>query len=130
MIAPATTTINAFGRKIELETGSIDFIREDSLWRFREVYERFLGMHVLPRDGLAIDIGAGFGAFAIPLALLRPEMTVIAFEPQTTLFEVLVANIEKHRLGNVIPVHTAVGPAEASIPQALRDALAEEDAKA
>ncbi|HEX6052435.1 MAG TPA: FkbM family methyltransferase, partial [Gemmatimonadaceae bacterium] len=55
------------------------------------------------------DLGAHSGVTSYHLArMVGPTGRVIAFEPDTTAFEMLCRNIELHRLPNVVPVRRAV----------------------
>ena len=118
---------SAFGVRVELDAGRHPFLRDDSLWRVRQIYERFLGLHPPAETGVAIDIGAGFGAFAIPFALAHPGWRVICFEPAPQAFELLSANIRTLGLTTVTAVRCAVGRT-AAISDDLRTALRTGDA--
>lgn len=48
---------------------------------------------------IALDAGAGGGAWAIRLALCRPELRVIALEPHPTRFPYLLANLDHNLEG-------------------------------
>ena len=106
---PATVKVSAFGHSLELRAPAYRFLREDSTWRLREIYERALAAQVLEPDGVAVDIGAGFGAFALPFARAFPGWTVWCFEPDRKTYDTLVANIEALGLDNVIALPIAVG---------------------
>lgn len=101
-------TASLAGVRLELETGGLASLTEDSLWRLREVYERFLATQTLPPIGRAIDIGAGFGAFALPFAHQYPGWEVWCFEPNSAAFAALERNILSHGLTNVRAYPVAV----------------------
>lgn len=52
-------------------------------------------------SGLVIDIGAGFGAFTIPLALDHKTFKFIAFEPLKVVFWQLCANVLLNNVYNI-----------------------------
>lgn len=59
--------------------------------------------------GIAIDVGANEGYYAMRLAEQNPDLTVHAFEPNPYAHELLIKNLESnHLLGRVIPRPTAV----------------------
>ncbi|MBR9766283.1 MAG: glycosyltransferase [Rhodobacteraceae bacterium] len=89
----------AFGRDVALETTGDSFLEEDSRWRLRDIYEPALALWPLPATGHAIDLGAGFGAFALPFALAFPGWRVTCLEPEAAAFAALRANIERLDLG-------------------------------
>ena len=138
-VLPATVQVNAFGQSLELRAPASRFLREDSIWRLREIYERALAARVLEPEGVAVDIGAGFGAFALPFARAFPGWTMWCFEPDPEAHGKLVANIDALKLDNVIALPVAIGdaagvaPANGSDPvdlMALRRAIESGDRKA
>lgn len=106
-----TTRTYLFGQALSLATPPDPFTVADSEWRGKAIYEPFLTARPLPKTGIAVDIGAAYGGFAIPFALAYPGWTIWCFEPDSAAFEALRANIETHRAGNAIAVNTAVGGA-------------------
>lgn len=75
---------------------------------FATLYGPYLAATPLPRDGVAIDVGAGFGGFALPLARACPGWVIWAFEPDLAGFAALEANIASLGLSNIIAVNGAV----------------------
>jgi FkbM family methyltransferase len=57
---------------------------------------------------VAIDIGAHIGGVSVVLALLRPDIRIIAYEPSSSNFTMLCANLEENGITNVTPVQQAV----------------------
>jgi glycosyltransferase involved in cell wall biosynthesis len=102
----------AFGQKARLQVTADRYLRDDSDWRVRSIYEPFLTSQTLAPTGTALDIGAGYGCFAVLFALANPGWTVWAFEPEAEAFAALRVNIRAHRLTNVIAVNAAVTGAE------------------
>ncbi len=67
---------------------------------------RIIAMLDAPRAGVVVDFGAGTGAYAIPLAEARPDLTVIALDEQPRMLDLLRAKPAAGRLGNLKPLHT------------------------
>lgn len=108
-LRPPQTNISAFGVTLELFCKADSFSSEDSIWRLHNIYEPFLCANPLPTTGVALDIGAGFGAFALPFAVAFQEWTVVCFEPDREAFDCLKRNIEAYGLNNIIALNLAVG---------------------
>lgn len=120
---PETLSLAAFGQSLTLAAPPDDFLRKDTIWRLREIYEPALAAQTLAAQGVALDIGAGFGGFALPFARAFPGWTVWCFEPEPQAFARLKLNIETLGLDNVLAVNVAVaeaGPAEPQAGAALR----------
>ena len=119
----APLTVRAFGQKLLLTVTSDSYLREDSYWRLRSIYEPALASQTLAARGVALDLGAGYGCFTIPFAAAFPGWTIWAFEPDAEAFAALSENIQAHELNNVIAVNAAVvGPYQAESTD-LNDAL-------
>jgi FkbM family methyltransferase len=69
----------------------------------------------IKKGDVVVEVGANIGSLTVPLARLvagdkeAGPGTVIAFEPQRILFQVLVANLALNRLRNVRAQQVAVG---------------------
>ena len=63
----------------------------------------------LPENALYVDIGANVGATVVAAALLRPDITIVAFEPVPSNFQLLVRNVADNGLTNCKLVNAAVG---------------------
>lgn len=77
---------------------------------------RVLGCDLAP-NSLVVDVGANVGSFAIPMALVRPDLEVIAFEPQLTPYCQLCSSIIDNSAHNINPVRAVV--AESSVSQLI-----------
>lgn len=108
--AQDSATVRLAGVSLTLETGGCSNLRDDSLWRVRARYAPFLATQQLPAEGVTVDIGAGFGAFALPFAMRYPGWEVWCFEPDPQAFAALVANIRQLSLRNVRALSLAIGP--------------------
>jgi SAM-dependent methyltransferase len=67
---------------------------------------RIIALLDAPRSGVVVDFGAGTGAYAIPLAEQRPDLTVIALDEQPRMLDLLLAKPAAARLKNLRPLHT------------------------
>lgn len=112
-------TTRLFGQNITLSAPQDSFTSGDSAWRSTSIYEPFLTTRPLPKTGVAIDIGAAFGGFAIPFALAYPGWKIWCFEPDRAAYDALCTNIKAHDLSNVVAINTAVS---GDIPKANRPA--------
>ncbi|MBI2617814.1 FkbM family methyltransferase [Candidatus Gottesmanbacteria bacterium] len=70
------------------------------------------------RDTVVVDIGAGFGDYAILMARRFPWVKVYAFEPDPMYFSLLQKNIRQNLVGSVYPFKQAVS----SIPEIFKKA--------
>jgi SAM-dependent methyltransferase len=66
--------------------------------------DRILEMLDAPRGATVIDFGAGTGAYAIEIARRRPDLTVIAFDEQPQMLELMNAKPAAAELKNLKPV--------------------------
>lgn len=74
--------------------------------------------------GAVVEVGANVGAHTIALAsAVGPAGTVIAFEPQRLVFQMLCANLALNSIPNVYPYHAAVGrsPGTITVPELSPD---------
>ena len=104
-------TARAFGQRLSLQVTSDLYLHDDSHWRLRSIYEPALAAQTLAPTGTALDIGAGFGCFALPFALANPGWTIWAFEPEADAFAALCLNVRAHKAHNIISVNAAVAGA-------------------
>ncbi|MFN8581060.1 MAG: FkbM family methyltransferase [Gemmatimonadaceae bacterium] len=55
-----------------------------------------------------VDVGAHIGGVSVILATLRPDIRIFAYEPSSSNYAMLVANLEANAITNVTPVRQAV----------------------
>lgn len=103
-------SVEAFGQSLILETTGDRFLADDSLWRLGAIHQPVLARADLAPTGCMIDIGAGFGSFALPFARAHPGWTVWCLEPDPLAHAALMRNIARLGLGNVIALRVAVLP--------------------
>jgi len=103
--------------------GRLSYLLNDAyIGRSLDVYGEYSeGELALFRDLLrpgdvAVDVGANIGALTIGMArMVAPGGTVIAFEPQRTIFDVLCHNLRQNGLANVTAYRRALGSAPGAI---------------
>jgi SAM-dependent methyltransferase len=66
--------------------------------------DKIIEMLDTPQSGVVIDFGAGTGAYSIEIARRRPDVTVVAFDEQPRMLEMLRAKPAAAELGNLKPV--------------------------
>ncbi len=71
----------------------------------QRVFRRFVD-----RSSLVVEVGANMGAHTLVLAGLAG--TVVAFEPQRIVFQVLCGNLALNSVANVVAIQAAVGEQE------------------
>jgi FkbM family methyltransferase len=81
----------------------------DSRNRLQQVYLETLKRLSLGNKDIIVDIGAGFGSFTVPMALLFPYCQIYAYEPYPLMAEVLERAIEMFELDNVKLIRSAFG---------------------
>lgn len=72
-------------------------------------------LHALRPGDVFFDIGANAGCITIPVAQARPQVRVIAFEPQTSLARCLAISAKLNRLNNVEVFTHALGDHQGTV---------------
>lgn len=81
----------------------------DIYGEFSELEAKIFEQMVGPNH-VVIEVGANIGAHTVHLAkLVGPQGSVIAFEPQRVIFQMLCANVAMNELFNVQTFHAAAG---------------------
>lgn len=101
----------------ECRHGKMLFLRRDKyIGRSLDLYGEFsekegqLFSQMVRPDDVVIEVGANIGAHTVHFAkLVGPRGTVLAFEPQRVIFQLLCANVAMNKLFNVRPCLAAAG---------------------
>ena len=108
-----------------------DTVQGRSLATYGELYDPQVSLllELIEPDDLVIDVGAGIGAYTIPLArkLLRQGGVVYAFEPARLNQQLLSMNVALNRLVNVFDYRHAVGKTVGSARTPLMNPLKKQD---
>lgn len=72
------------------------------------------GFEIQP-DWTIVDVGAAFGDFTVLAARQAPNGRVLAFEPFPSSYALLVENLERNHVRNVLPTQAAVTAKEREV---------------
>jgi FkbM family methyltransferase len=86
-----------------------DSLVADSRHRLEQVYSETIKRLSLANDDVIVDIGAGFGSFTVPIALLFPQCRIYAYEPYPVMADALERAIQMFGLINVKLMRSAFG---------------------
>ena len=67
-----------------------------------------LGVRIDKKDKVIVDIGAGFGDFAILVSKRHPLAKIFAFEPDPFYFGLLKENIKLNKARNIFPFKESI----------------------
>lgn len=107
----------------QLELKRIHYARQIGRGDFRSPEPEFdLLQHWLAPGCVAIDVGANVGHYTLKLAgLVGPGGRVLAFEPVSTTFAFLAANVQRSGYGNVTLLNAAASNRTAIVRMAVPD---------
>ena len=82
-------------------------IRLYALIRFKIIHVRFLEEmeQYLPENGLILDLGCGFGLFALYMAISKPNTQIVGLDVNQKRLDIARASAEKLGVRNVTFVH-------------------------
>lgn len=85
-----------------------------SIFNLQYLYETFLfdvyNSKLINKEDTILDIGAGSGDFCfLASKKIRPTGKVISIEPNPNDYQILLKNIERNNIHNIIPVNIGVG---------------------
>jgi FkbM family methyltransferase len=97
--------------------GLMLYNRHDSyIGRSFDVYGEFsegethVFAQIIPKNGVALDVGANIGAHTVPMARMVGEAgRVVAIEPQRIIHQMLCANVALNALNNVVAIWAGAG---------------------
>ncbi|MBN3751647.1 FkbM family methyltransferase [Paraburkholderia sp. Tr-20389] len=101
----------------ECRHGKFLLIHGDMISEFVNLYGEWcegeveLFQQIIPPDGVVIEVGSNIGMHAVPIARICSQGTLISFEPQRNIFQILCANLAMNSLTNAHAVRAAVGDA-------------------
>ena len=103
-------SVNLFGRSFEfVDSASFLFMHQEI---FEQQIYKFKNKK---RKPLIIDCGANIGLSVLYSKKLYPESQVIAFEPDTKVFQVLQKNVDEFELSDVKLIDKAVWSSETTL---------------
>jgi len=100
---------------LKLASFGHNYLSFQLFWRGLDYYEpitRMVSEELLEPGDTFVDCGAQVGFYSLVLSLMKPGISVIAFEPNPRNFQLLVANVVANHLDNV-----------ACLPMALSDCV-------
>lgn len=109
----------ATGQRLRLASFSKNYLSFELFWRGLDYYEP-LTAALLTRladfTNLFVDAGANIGCHTLRLAAARPEMDIIAFEPNPKLHTLLEANIRANGFRRVTAEPVALSCQQGNLP--------------
>lgn len=105
----------------ECRWGTFLLLHKDMLSTYANIYGEWSEMEVrlfkslLTSESNVIEVGANLGLHTVPLAKFAPGGSIICFEPQRIVYQVLCANAVLNNLTNVFAFHAAVSDQNRSI---------------
>lgn len=84
------------GNHLRLLNVQKNYLTFQLFWRGSLYYEpitRLIIEHISTDDTLFIDVGANMGFFSLTLAVARPRVRVLAFEPNPNVYNMLAQNV-------------------------------------
>lgn len=92
------------GRSVRLASVSQNYLSFELFWKGTGYYEPIttLVFQELVRSGdTFLDVGANVGFYSLVLSLMRPEIQVVAFEPNPRIAQLLKSNVAANRFRHV-----------------------------
>ncbi|MEJ1749058.1 FkbM family methyltransferase [Escherichia coli] len=99
----------------ELRWGNFILLRGDMISNYASNYGEWCEVEVdlyktlLSEGSNVIEIGANIGLHTIPLSKICGKGSIICFEPQPPIFNMLCGNLAMNNILNVMPYNKAVG---------------------
>ena len=133
LTAPATTPPQPAMLLKDCRHGKMLFLKRDKyIGRSLDVYGEFselegkLFSQIVRPGQTVVEVGANIGAHTVHLAkLVGPKGSVLAFEPQRVIFQILCANVAINELFNVRTFQAAAGGEAGSLKVPALDYAAE-----
>jgi FkbM family methyltransferase len=109
----------ATGQRLRLASVGENYLSFELFWRGLDYYEPLsaaLMATLVDSTDLFVDVGANMGVHSLRLAAARPDLRIIAFEPNPKLHALLQANLRANRFRNVAVEPFALADAEGIRP--------------
>ncbi len=107
--------VDYFGPKLQTYANGLQFEISSIPEETETIKSYFHQYEPGPADTI-FDIGAYCGVSSYYFSQLVPLGKVVAFEPDPLNYELLVRNVQRHHLKNVVPVHCAIGGSSGVAP--------------
>lgn len=107
------------GHRLKLASFSENYLSFELFWRGLDYYEPLttrLAERLAESTDLFIDAGANIGFFSLRLAVSRPHLSVLAFEPHPRLNALLAANVRANGFKRITPEAIALSNREGVMP--------------
>lgn len=107
------------GHRVKLASFSQNYLSFELFWRGLDYYEPLttgLAERLAENTSLFIDAGANIGFFSLRLAVARPGLAVVAFEPHPRLHALLEANVRANGFAHITPEPIALSDHDGIMP--------------
>lgn len=107
------------GHRVKLASFAENYLSFELFWRGLDYYEPLttrLVERLTESARLFIDAGANIGFFSLRLAVARPGLAIVAFEPHPRLHALLAANVRANGFTHITPEPIALSDHEGVMP--------------
>lgn len=116
--APEATSRRT-GHHLRLASFSENYLSFELFWRGLDYYEPLttaLAEKLTESTRLFVDAGANIGFYSLRLAVARPELEIVSFEPHPRLNALLAANVRANQFSHITPEAIALSDHEGQMP--------------
>jgi FkbM family methyltransferase len=107
------------GHRLKLASFSENYLSFELFWRGLDYYEPLtvrLAERLTESTSLFIDAGANIGFYSLRLAVARPNLEIVAFEPHPRLHALLSANVQANGFSRITPEAIALSDRKGVMP--------------
>lgn len=107
------------GHRLKLASFSENYLSFELFWRGLDYYEPLtthLAEKLTETTSLFIDAGANIGFYSLRLAVARPKLEIVAFEPHPRLHALLAANVRANGFSHITPEPIALSDHNGIMP--------------
>jgi FkbM family methyltransferase len=107
------------GHRLKLASFSENYLSFELFWRGLDYYEPLttaLAEKLTESTRLFIDAGANIGFYSLRLAVARPELEIVSFEPHPRLNALLAANVRANGFRHITTEAIALSNHEGAMP--------------